>query len=110
MAEVYKADQELTGGIFRPVALKVIRAEYSESPDFREMFLDEARCAIGLSHPNIVQIFDVGEADGLLFMAMELVPGEPLSTVNRTLREQHGHFSDEALYAIGIWCASALDA
>src|SRR3954470_14176668 len=75
MAEVYKADQELTAGIFRPVALKVIRPEYSSSPDFREMFLDEARCACGLSHPNIVQIFDVGEAEGLLYMAMELVGG-----------------------------------
>jgi tRNA A-37 threonylcarbamoyl transferase component Bud32 len=110
MAEVYKADQELTGGIFRPVALKVIRNEYSESPDFREMFLDEARCAIGLSHQNIVHIFDVGEAEGLLFMAMELVPGETLSNVARTLREHDGRFTDEALYAIGIYTASALEA
>ncbi len=110
MAEVYKADQELTAGIFRPVALKVIRPEYSGSPDFREMFLDEARCACGLSHPNIVQIYDVGEADGLLYMAMELVPGETLSTVNRTLREHADKFTDEALYAIGIYCAGALDA
>jgi serine/threonine-protein kinase len=110
MAEVYKADQELTGGIFRPVALKVIRPEYSESPDFREMFLDEARCAIGLSHPNIAHIFDVGEADGLLFMAMELVPGETLATVGRTLRERDERFTDEALYAIGIYTASALEA
>jgi serine/threonine-protein kinase len=110
MAEVYKADQELTAGIFRPVALKVIRPEYSSSPDFREMFLDEARCACGLSHPNIVQIFDVGEAEGLLYMAMELVPGETLATVNRTLREHQDKFTDEALYAIGIYCASALEA
>jgi serine/threonine-protein kinase len=110
MAEVYKADQELTGGLFRPVALKVIRPEYSESPDFREMFLDEARCAIGLSHPNIAHIFDVGEADGLLFMAMELVPGETLATVGRTLRERDERFTDEALYAIGIYTAAALEA
>ncbi|MBL8954780.1 MAG: protein kinase [Myxococcaceae bacterium] len=110
MAEVYKADQELTAGIFRPVALKVIRPEYSGSPDFREMFLDEARCACGLSHPNIVQIFDVGEADGLVYMAMELVPGETLSTVNRTLREHQDKLTDEALYAVGIYCASALEA
>jgi eukaryotic-like serine/threonine-protein kinase len=76
----------------------------------REMFLDEARCACGLSHPNIVQIFDVGEADGLLYMAMELVAGETLATVNRTLREHQDKFTDEALYAIGIYCASALEA
>lgn len=110
MAEVYKADQELTAGIFRPVALKVIRPEYSESPDFREMFLDEARTACTLSHPNIVHIYEVGEADGLMFMAMELVPGETLATVNRHLREQKERFSDEALFAIGIYCCSALEA
>ena len=110
MAEVYKADQELTAGIFRPVALKVIRPEYSESTDFREMFLDEARTACTLSHPNIVHIYEVGETDGLLFMAMELVPGETLATVNRHLRDQKERFSDEALFAIGIYCCSALEA
>jgi eukaryotic-like serine/threonine-protein kinase len=110
MAEVYKADQELTAGIFRPVALKVIRPEYSESADFREMFLDEARTACTLSHPNIVHIYEVGESDGLLFMAMELVPGETLATVNRHLRDQKERLSDEALFAIGIYCCSALEA
>src|SRR3954463_6706319 len=110
MAEVYKADQELTAGIFRPVALKVIRPEYSESPDFREMFLDEARTACTLSHPNIVHIYEVGETDGLLFMAMELVPGETLATVNRLLRERGERLSDEAILAVGIHTCSALEA
>ncbi len=111
MAEVYRAEQELTKGITRPVAVKVIRPEYSESPDFREMFLDEARTACTLTHPNIVQIYDVGESDdGLLYMAMELVPGETLATINRTLRDSSERFADEALFAIGIWTASALEA
>jgi serine/threonine-protein kinase len=111
MAEVYRAEQELTKGITRPVAVKVIRPEYSESPDFREMFLDEARTACTLNHPNIAQTYDVGESDdGLLFMAMELVPGETLATINRTLRDHGERFSDEALFAIGIWTASALEA
>ncbi len=111
MAEVYRADQELTKDITRPVAVKVIRPEYSESADFREMFLDEARTACTLSHPNIAQIYDVGESDdGLLYMAMELVPGETLATINRALRDHHERFSDEALFAIGIWTASALEA
>jgi serine/threonine protein kinase len=110
MAEVYRAEQELSVGIVRKVALKVIRPEYSESPDFREMFLDEARTACTLSHPNIVHIYEVDEADGLLFMAMELVPGETLATVARTLREQGKRFSDEALFAIGIYACSALEA
>jgi len=110
MAEVYRAEQELAQGISRKVALKVIRPEYSESPDFREMFLDEARTASTLSHPNIVHIYDVGDAEGLVFMAMELVPGETLATVARTLREDGKRFSDEALFAIGISCCSALEA
>jgi serine/threonine-protein kinase len=111
MAEVYRAEQDLTGGIVRPVAVKVIRPEYSESDDFREMFLDEARTACTLSHPNIVHIYEVGESDeGLLYMAMELVSGETLATVNRTLRENDERFSDEALFTIGILTCSALDA
>lgn len=110
MAEVYRAEQELAAGIFRPAALKVIRPEYSESPDFREMFLDEARTACTLSHQNIVHIYEVGESEGLLYMAMELVAGETLATVNRTLREQGERFSDEAIFAVGIFTCSALEA
>jgi serine/threonine protein kinase len=111
MAEVYKAEQDLTGGITRSVAVKVIRPEYSESPDFREMFLDEARTACTLSHPNIAHIYEVGESDeGLLFMVMELVPGETLATINRTLRDNGERFSDEALFAIGIATCGALEA
>jgi serine/threonine-protein kinase len=110
MAEVYRADQELAAGIFRPAALKVIRVEYSESPDFREMFLDEARVACTLSHPNIVHIYEVGETDGRLFMAMELVTGETLATIARTLRERDERLTDEALFAVGIATCSALNA
>lgn len=111
MAEVYRADQELTSGISRQVAVKVIRPEYSESQDFREMFLDEARTACTLSHPNIVHIYEVGETDeGQLYMAMELVSGETLATLNRTLRNNAERLADDALFAIGIWTAGALEA
>ncbi|HYH96239.1 serine/threonine-protein kinase [Hyalangium sp.] len=110
MAEVYLAEQTLTGDISRPAALKVIRPEYAESSDFREMFLDEARTACTLSHPNIVHIYEVGEADGLLYMAMELVPGAPLSTVARTLHSRGERLTDEALLAVGIFTCAALEA
>lgn len=110
MAEVYRAEQTLTGGISRPVALKVIRPEYSESADFREMFLDEARTACTLSHPNIAHIYEVGEEEGLLYMAMELVPGAPLSTVARTLHSRGERLTDEALLAVGIFTCAALEA
>ncbi|MDY7232261.1 serine/threonine-protein kinase [Hyalangium rubrum] len=110
MAEVYRAEQTLTGDISRPVALKVIRPEYSESADFREMFLDEARTACTLSHPNIVHIYEVGEADGLLYMAMELVPGAPLSVVARALHTRGERLTDEGLLAVGIFTCAALEA
>jgi serine/threonine-protein kinase len=110
MAEVYRAEQEMSAGIYRPAALKVIRPEYAESDDFREMFLDEARTACTLSHPNIVHIYEVGEADGLLYMAMELVRGESVSSVARKMRENGERFSDEAILAIGVFTCSALEA
>ncbi len=110
MAEVYRAEQSLAGGITRPVALKVIRPEYSESEDFREMFLDEARTACTLSHPNIVHIYEVGEAEGLLYMAMELVPGAPLAVVALALRERGERLTDEGLLAVGIFMCAALEA
>jgi serine/threonine-protein kinase len=110
MAEVYHAEQALAGDITRPVALKVIRPEYSESTDFREMFLDEARTACTLSHPNIVHIYEVGEVDGLLYMAMELVPGAPLSVVARALASRGERLTDEGLLAVGIYTCAALEA
>jgi serine/threonine-protein kinase len=111
MAEVYRAEQDLAGGISRKVAVKVIRPEYCESQDFREMFLDEARTACTLSHPNIAHIYEVGESDdGQLYMAMELVTGETLSVINRTLRDHAERFSDAALFAIGVATCGALEA
>ena len=110
MAEVYHAEQALAGDITRPVALKVIRPEYSESTDFREMFLDEARTACTLSHPNIVHTYEVGEDKGMLYMAMELVPGAPLSVVARALASRGERLTDEALLAVGIHACSALEA
>jgi eukaryotic-like serine/threonine-protein kinase len=110
MAEVYRAEQELTTGIFRPAALKVIRPEYAASEDFREMFLDEARTACTLSHPNIVHIYEVGEAEGLLYMGMELVAGESLATVGKELAQRGQKLSEEALIALGAFTCSALEA
>lgn len=110
MAEVYRAEQQLAGGISRPVALKVIRPEYSESTDFHEMFLDEARTACTLSHPNIVHIYEVGEFEGLLYMTMELVPGASLSAVARGLEKRDERFDAEMLLAVGISTCAALEA
>ncbi len=83
MAEVFVARRVGPHGFTKRVALKRILPQYARDPDFVAMFIDEARLAAQLDHPNIVQIFDFGEQQGALFLAMELVAG---SNVNRVLR------------------------
>ncbi|MFW6051269.1 MAG: protein kinase domain-containing protein [Myxococcota bacterium] len=83
MAEVFVARREGPHGFTKHVALKRILPQYGQDPDFVQMFIDEARLAARLNHPNIVQVFDFGESDGELFLAMELVDG---TNGNRLLR------------------------
>ena len=87
MAEVYVAERGGPHGFTKRVALKRILPQHAAEPDFVGMFIDEAKLAATLDHPNIVQVFDFGEADGTLFLAMELVEG---SNVNRLLRTASG--------------------
>lgn len=72
MADVYKAkDQKLD----RLVAVKVLKPEFREDTNFVAKFGKEAQAAAGLSHPNVVNVFDVGEDRGLYYIVMELVEG-----------------------------------
>ena len=72
MADVYKAkDKKLN----RFVAIKVLKREYSTDKNFVNKFRGEAQSAAGLSHPNIVNVYDVGDEDGLHYIVMELVKG-----------------------------------
>ena len=75
MGAVYRAE-ELTLG--RKVALKVIAPELAQDPRFRERFLRESRIAASLDHPHIVPIFEAGDEDGALFLAMRYVEGTDL--------------------------------
>jgi serine/threonine protein kinase/sugar lactone lactonase YvrE len=78
MGTVYRArDQHLD----RLVALKVLLPETVNNPDRRRRFVQEARAASALNHPNIVHIYDINEADGVLFIAMEYVAGKTLGQV-----------------------------
>jgi len=83
MAEVFIAKRVGPHGFTKRVALKRILPQYARDPDFVAMFIDEARLAAQLEHPNIVHVFDFGELQGDLFLAMELIDG---SNVNRLLR------------------------
>ena len=76
MAVVYLArDDELD----RPVAIKVLAGHLADDPVFRDRFVREARLAAGLSHPNVVQIYDAGEDDGNPYIVMEYVAGRSLA-------------------------------
>ena len=72
MADVYKAkDHKLN----RLVAVKVMKAEFSEDKSFIAKFRKEAQAAAGLAHPNVVNVYDVGEDNGIYYIVMELVQG-----------------------------------
>src|SRR6478672_1363829 len=76
MGVVYAAFDDRLG---RPVAIKMIKAAVSE-PAARDRFQREARSAAKVNHPGICQLYEIGEEDGELFLAMELLQGESLST------------------------------
>lgn len=78
MGEVYRGrDPQL----LREVAIKTIRPELSDGVDLRQRFAQEARMAGILNHPSVVTIFEFGEAEGLLYLAMEYVQGETLQSL-----------------------------
>ena len=85
MATVWVARKVAGPGLFKPVALKQIREESFLDPTFRQLFLREASVAFGLSHPNLVQTFDVFEVNQALYIEMELIDGCDLSTALRHL-------------------------
>ena len=90
----------------RTVALKVLTAELASNPDFRERFLRESRTAASIQHPSIVTIYDAGEADGLLYIAMQYVEGTDLGGLIR----QEGALEPERAVAFLAQVAGALDA
>ena len=80
MSVVYRADNPRLGN---EVALKVLSAELSENDAFRERFVRESRLAASINHPNIIPIYDAGEYDGLLYIAMRFVEGSDLKHLIR---------------------------
>ncbi len=83
MAEVYKAKVGGVQGFQKTVCVKRILRQHAEDKHFVEMFVNEAKISARLSHPNIVQVHELGEIDGEFFMAMEFVHGRDLLRVLR---------------------------
>ncbi len=99
MAWVYRArDLKLD----RDVAVKILRPQYARRPDFRTRFLEEARLAAKLNHPNLVTIYDVGEEGDTVFMVMEYVPGHTLAW---HIRHEAPMALEDALYLMVQACA-----
>jgi eukaryotic-like serine/threonine-protein kinase len=102
MAEVYLARDQL---LDRPVAVKVLFAEYARDPSFVERFRREAQSAASLNHPNIVAIYDWGQERGTYFIVMEYVRGRSL----RDIVQVNGPFSARRTAEIGTEIAGALE-
>ncbi|MBX3202655.1 MAG: protein kinase, partial [Labilithrix sp.] len=76
-------------GFARTVAVKRLHPQFAKDPEFVSMFLDEARLAARVQHPNVVATIDVVATDGELFLIMDYVRGESLSKILRTIRKQN---------------------
>jgi len=108
MAEVFVARREGLHGFSKRVALKRILPQFSSDPDFVWMFIDEARLAALLEHPNIVQVFDFGTMGDDLVLVMELVDGSNVSRLLRAATTEVPIPWDVALH-IAYQTAQALD-
>ncbi|MCU0699891.1 MAG: serine/threonine protein kinase, partial [Myxococcaceae bacterium] len=89
MGEVFLARQDGPRGFAKLVVIKRLLPQYARDPGFLEMFLNEARLAAQLHHPNIVQVFDLGEESGLFYLAMEYVHGATLRAIRQKLAERN---------------------
>jgi two-component system LytT family response regulator len=102
MGEVYLAEDL---NLERPVALKILPPEVAQDPDRMRRFVQEAKTASALSHPNVAHVFEIGEADGLTFLAMEYIEGQ---TLNARIRGAPLPLDDAVRIAAQV--ADALDA
>ncbi|MBC7462600.1 MAG: serine/threonine protein kinase, partial [Thermoleophilia bacterium] len=103
MANVYLAEDETLG---RRVAIKILHQRYAEDGQFVERFLREASAAARLNHPNIVQVYDRGQAGGSYYIAMEYVDGMTLKDLVR----RRGALTEQEVLAYGRQALHALRA
>lgn len=108
MAELYLAKQRGLGGFERVVVVKCILPQYSTDPQFLTMFLDEARIASQLNHPNIVQIYEIGEVHDLYYIAMEYVRGPNFKALRKALFHHYNQPSLELIAGIMVQVCSGL--
>ncbi|HEX7665683.1 MAG TPA: serine/threonine-protein kinase, partial [Polyangiaceae bacterium] len=104
MATVHIGRMKGTAGFSKVVAIKRLHAQYAKDPDFVSMFLDEARLAARIHHPNVVQTLDVLATEGEVFLVMEYIRGESLSKILRALvpRDERMPLKIAAAVMVGV--------
>jgi diguanylate cyclase (GGDEF)-like protein len=107
MGVVYRGEDL---GLNRPVAIKVLRSDLASDRDLVSRFRAEAGLLASLHHPNLVQVYALGEHDGDVYFVMELVEGQPLSEVLRATIERSEWFPTAAAAQIALEIGDALDA
>ncbi|WP_395832519.1 serine/threonine protein kinase [Archangium violaceum] len=104
MGQLFLARQKGPVGFQKLLVVKRLLPHLSEDQEFIQMFLDEARIAGLLNHPNIAQIYELGDVDGVLYIAMEYVQGEAVSQVNARANHRKGGLP------LGLKCRIIADA
>jgi eukaryotic-like serine/threonine-protein kinase len=108
MADVFRAVRKGPEGFVRVFAVKRIIPRHAESPEFVEMFCNEARLTALLNHPNLVQVYDFGEVKGSYYLAMEYLKGRTVLSVMRSLHARRMPFPATAVAYIGRQVALGL--
>ncbi|MBK6848104.1 MAG: protein kinase [Proteobacteria bacterium] len=108
MAQIYLAKTRGLAGFEKYLALKVMNTEYANEDRFIRMLINEAKIAVGLSHVNIAQIFDLGVFDGIYYIAMEYVDGVDVLGLVNGLHARGQHVPIEAVAHIGRQICSGL--
>lgn len=110
MATVYLGRAVADGGFERLVAIKVMHPHIAEQPEFEAMFLDEARLAASIRHPNVVATIDVSKTEESMFLVMDYVDGPALNRILRKLKENDRAIPIEVTLRILIDTLNGLEA
>jgi len=108
MAELFLARQVGAGGFEKLVVVKRILQHLSTDRDFVGMFLNEARLASSLNHPNVVPVYDLGQEEGAYYMAMEFIAGHDLYNVARKAVKQSAPIPPEIAARIAVGACAGL--
>ncbi len=109
MAEVYKARMRGVEGFQKIVAIKRILPHLTNNDEFVTMFIDEAKLAAQLQHPNIIHIYDLGKIEKSYYIAMEYIHGKDLRSILRELAEKNRRMPVPLAVFVGSRLAAALD-